>query len=171
MLRSSKPVRLFAAEHRRLNAIRPSEPPLAGLIDRPIAVRGDGKQAAAALNHRIPTVRSRWPHKGNASHAGGLGEGSDPFSAPQRVLPHPRPANTSHVVQFPGGGNCSDLAFDAQSHSSAWAMLLKALIAAPQREQDRRSPRRLAGCRPWRTGDQARLPRHHARRSRQGRTS
>src|ERR1700722_10058179 len=84
-------------------------------------------------------------------------------SAPQRVLPHPRPANTSHVDQSPGGGNCSDLAFDAQSHSSASAMLLKALIAAPQREQDRRSPRRLAGCRPWRTGDQARLPRHHAR--------
>src|ERR1700733_185891 len=72
MLRSSKPVRLFAAEHRRLNAIRPSEPPLAGLIDRPIAVRGDGKKAAADFNHLIQTSPGRWHHKGNAAQLGSV---------------------------------------------------------------------------------------------------
>ncbi len=37
-------------------------------------------------------------------------------SAPERVLPNPRPALMTQIDQSPGGGSCSGRAIEAQSH-------------------------------------------------------
>ena len=69
---------------------------------------------------------------------GSLRADSRTHSAPARVLPKPRPAQTSHVCQSPAGGSCS-----GRAHSGQW----KAMARASSCVSDAYQSNRAAGAR------------------------